>query len=720
MQALPNVTNSVPDPFVNAQEEFLAALVQYHESIGQQTTVPDFCGQPVNLFHLFLLVQQVGGYEKMDFHDWQRIVGLLKPPKPIPEAPLNLKNIYERTLWLFELHTKAAERENARKDLPKVKKVESKEKVEKKAVNSEKKEKVVKEKTPKEKVVPKEKPKNAAPAPPKQATPITNNQASASTSAPPPAVKIPVPGPYIPLEEPLVIPDKPTDSNEDENEDGKDYFVEAILGFAIDEFEKKLKKPMYLVKWLGYTNKFNQWLDETSFTNDVLISKYKKAIEARTKALIGPAAFDAVASSSSATPPQKEKKEKQSTSTSNKRRTSAPLPSASGAKSSLVDSVMDSASKKAKKELAPASAKKAIPSPQPQSEDIIDIEGPVVKEEKSIPWTEEYRQKIPQNILNAPAWDEYVLEVKSVDNKMVRDNSDENLFRAVVTFKEGLLPNNVTQRTRSSQRITPPRPLVIPDKPTDLDEDEGLNSEYEVEGILDHKTKGNRTLYLVKWAGYTNRLNDWLQEDMFGDGNLVAEYKKKMKSFGTEKRGRGTKTDEKGIEEKKVEKPAPKKGRKRSLSAAKSIEAENKEEEEEEVVEEQDVKVSSKNSKSTDSQRKRAKTKASKTSDSDKPVEEDIPAVAEENQDDLFEDDTIPEHIYKLSSWDEHVQEIASLDNPLYPDVNDENKYRVKVVWKKGVLGKQSTSVYLTAGIVREKCRAKLIDFFFKHTRFVK
>ncbi|KAJ3065900.1 hypothetical protein HDU99_004012, partial [Rhizoclosmatium hyalinum] len=171
----------------------------------------------------------------MDFHDWQRIVGLLKPPKPIPEAPLNLKNIYERTLWLFELHTKAAERENARKDLPKVKKVESKEKVEKKAVNSEKKEKVVKEKTPKEKVVPKEKPKNAAPAPPKQATPITNNQASASTSAPPPAVKIPVPGPYIPLEEPLVIPDKPTDSNEDENEDGKDYFVEAILGFAIDE-----------------------------------------------------------------------------------------------------------------------------------------------------------------------------------------------------------------------------------------------------------------------------------------------------------------------------------------------------------------------------------------------------------------------------------------------------------------------------------------------------
>ncbi|ORY37789.1 hypothetical protein BCR33DRAFT_721285 [Rhizoclosmatium globosum] len=125
---------------------------------------------------------------------------------------------------------------------------------------------------------------------------------------------------------------------------------------------------------------------------------------------------------------------------------------------------------------------------------------------------------------------------------------------------------------------------------------------------------------------------------MFGDGNLVAEYKKKMKSFGTEKRGRGTKTDEEGTEEKKVEKPAPKKGRKRSLSAAKSIEAEKKDqEEEEEVVEEQDVKVSSKNSKSTDSQRKRAKTKASKTFDSDKPVEEDIPAAAEENQDDLFE-----------------------------------------------------------------------------------
>ncbi|KAJ3016265.1 UNVERIFIED_CONTAM: Chromobox protein 8 [Siphonaria sp. JEL0065] len=75
-----------------------------------------------------------------------------------------------------------------------------------------------------------------------------------------------------PIEAPLSIPNKPTDLKTDSN-DGSEYFVEAILTHRTTS-----NKNEYLVKWLGYTNKFNSWEPETCFVNDVLLSEYKKRV----------------------------------------------------------------------------------------------------------------------------------------------------------------------------------------------------------------------------------------------------------------------------------------------------------------------------------------------------------------------------------------------------------------------------------------------------------
>jgi hypothetical protein len=54
---------------------------------------------------------------------------------------------------------------------------------------------------------------------------------------------------------------------------------------------------------------------------------------------------------------------------------------------------------------------------------------------------------------------------------------------------------------------------------------------YEIEEILDDRRRRGRIEYLVRWAGYTPAHDQWVTEaDLRGAGELLSEYKEKMKS----------------------------------------------------------------------------------------------------------------------------------------------------------------------------------------------
>lgn len=54
---------------------------------------------------------------------------------------------------------------------------------------------------------------------------------------------------------------------------------------------------------------------------------------------------------------------------------------------------------------------------------------------------------------------------------------------------------------------------------------------YEIEEILDDRRRRGRIEYLVRWTGYTPAHNQWVTEaDLGGAGELLSEYKEKMKS----------------------------------------------------------------------------------------------------------------------------------------------------------------------------------------------
>ena len=63
-------------------------------------------------------------------------------------------------------------------------------------------------------------------------------------------------------------------------------------------------------------------------------------------------------------------------------------------------------------------------------------------------------------------------------------------------------------------RKPPPPPDIIGDE-----------EEFEVEDILQHRQKGKKTSYLVKWTGYGQEYNSWEQEDCFTHAHdTIREY----------------------------------------------------------------------------------------------------------------------------------------------------------------------------------------------------
>ena len=64
----------------------------------------------------------------------------------------------------------------------------------------------------------------------------------------------------------------------------------------------------------------------------------------------------------------------------------------------------------------------------------------------------------------------------------------------------------------------PPPPLRIADD----------HEEYEVEKILSHRRRGNRFQYLIKWLGYPNHENTWLNaEDLENSKEILDDYRQK-------------------------------------------------------------------------------------------------------------------------------------------------------------------------------------------------
>ncbi|KAJ3070083.1 actin [Podochytrium sp. JEL0797] len=74
-------------------------------------------------------------------------------------------------------------------------------------------------------------------------------------------------------------------------------------------------------------------------------------------------------------------------------------------------------------------------------------------------------------------------------------------------------PPTAKKRDLAANHVLPPRKH----KPSDLAVDDGCDpeQEYDVEAILDHRSDQGRQEYFVKWGGYTNALNQWLDESFF-------------------------------------------------------------------------------------------------------------------------------------------------------------------------------------------------------------
>ncbi|KAK6027795.1 hypothetical protein OSTOST_06174 [Ostertagia ostertagi] len=55
------------------------------------------------------------------------------------------------------------------------------------------------------------------------------------------------------------------------------------------------------------------------------------------------------------------------------------------------------------------------------------------------------------------------------------------------------------------------------------------SEEYEVEDILSHTVRNGQTIYSISWVGYPGYISEMTEEDLVNCGELLKEYKLKMK-----------------------------------------------------------------------------------------------------------------------------------------------------------------------------------------------
>lgn len=79
-------------------------------------------------------------------------------------------------------------------------------------------------------------------------------------------------------------------------------------------------------------------------------------------------------------------------------------------------------------------------------------------------------------------------------------------------------------------KITKPKKIkaqkekVAPPPPVKVDGEE----EYEVEAIVDHKKKGGKTIYRIRWKGYGQKDDTWLPATELSCKDLLKKYRKKI------------------------------------------------------------------------------------------------------------------------------------------------------------------------------------------------
>lgn len=52
---------------------------------------------------------------------------------------------------------------------------------------------------------------------------------------------------------------------------------------------------------------------------------------------------------------------------------------------------------------------------------------------------------------------------------------------------------------------------------------------YKVEDILDAKIENGKKKFLVKWEGYSEDVNQWVDEEDLSDPQMILEYEDKLK-----------------------------------------------------------------------------------------------------------------------------------------------------------------------------------------------
>jgi len=79
-------------------------------------------------------------------------------------------------------------------------------------------------------------------------------------------------------------------------------------------------------------------------------------------------------------------------------------------------------------------------------------------------------------------------------------------------FNEDLLTRCVEPKFQGQHKDLAPPPVIINEE-----------EEYEVEEVQKHRTRGQRTQYLVHWKGYGNEHDQWIAESGLPHAKQVIE-----------------------------------------------------------------------------------------------------------------------------------------------------------------------------------------------------
>merc|ERR1712135_65080 len=78
---------------------------------------------------------------------------------------------------------------------------------------------------------------------------------------------------------------------------------------------------------------------------------------------------------------------------------------------------------------------------------------------------------------------------------------------------------------------------------SDAGSGEEAEEEYTVEKILDKRTRGGKTEYLIKWEGYPDSENTWEPDENLDCPEIISAFEDKLKSKKDNKRKNSDEAD---------------------------------------------------------------------------------------------------------------------------------------------------------------------------------